>query len=102
MIAFEEQEGLTPLTSLAELAVSELNNARLDGRPLDADLIDEISAVLHEEWLKDNSMNGIPDEKNHPYGELSEENKEEYRTVVRVTAQKLKNIMTRDSASAND
>ena len=68
--------------SAAQDSMKILMDADEAGKNFDEKFIEDASAKLHEEWL---SRNGswAPPEQNKPYPELSEEEKEKDRTIIR-------------------
>lgn len=66
----------------AEVAVDEILKAQDSGKALNESFIEEASAVIHEKWL-DRNGSWAPVEQNKPYAELSEEEKEKDRVVIR-------------------
>lgn len=66
----------------AEVAVSEILTAERKGIPLDDKFIESASETQHLQWLERNK-NWAPPEQQKPYGQLSEDEKEKDRVVVR-------------------
>ena len=66
----------------AEVAVAEVEKAIEVGTPLDESFIEAASSVLHDKWLERNGS-WAPPEQNKPYAELSEEEKEKDRVIIR-------------------
>lgn len=66
----------------AEVAVSEVQRAIEHGLPLDEPFVESASAVLHEKWLERNGS-WAPPEQNKPYAELSDEEKDKDRVIIR-------------------
>jgi len=68
----------------AEVAVGEIEKAKAAGeKNLRGDaFIEKASAVMHEKWLERNGS-WAPPEQNKPYAELSEEEKEKDRVIIR-------------------
>lgn len=66
----------------AEVAVDLALDARKDGRALDESFVEEASASIHEKWLERNGS-WAPEDQKLPYEELSEEEKEKDRVVMR-------------------
>jgi protein-tyrosine-phosphatase len=83
------ETGPESISSLAGYALQQLYEAREQGIPIDSDFIDQVSSLLHERWLQENAEKGISEEKRHPYGELSDEDKNQYRLVVKMAQKAL-------------
>ena len=66
----------------AEAAVTEVEKAIEAGTPLDESFVEAASSTLHDKWLERNGSLAPP-EQNKPYGELSEEEKEKDRVIIR-------------------
>lgn len=66
----------------AEVAVTEVEKAVEAGMPLDESFIEVASSTLHDKWLERNGS-WAPAEQNKPYAELSEEEKEKDRVIIR-------------------
>jgi len=66
----------------AEVALGEVFKANDDLVDLDDSFVEKASAVLHDKWLERNGS-WAPPEQNVPYGELSEEEKEKDRVMIR-------------------
>jgi hypothetical protein len=66
----------------AEVAVSEVEKAVEAGLPLDESFLEVASSTLHNKWLERNGS-WAPPEQNVPYSELSEEEKEKDRVIIR-------------------
>src|SRR3989338_1021380 len=66
----------------AEVAVTEVEKAMTAGRQLDGSFIEAASSTLHDRWLERNGSLA-PAEQNKPYAELSEEEKEKDRVIIR-------------------
>jgi hypothetical protein len=66
----------------AEVAVREVEKAMEAGMPLDESFIEIASSTLHDKWLERNGS-WAPPEQNVPYSELSEEEKEKDRVIIR-------------------
>lgn len=66
----------------AEVAVNEVEKAREAGQPLDESFVEAASSTLHDKWLERNGS-WAPPEQNIPYAELSEEEKEKDRVIIR-------------------
>ncbi len=66
----------------AEIAVTEVEKAIEAGTPLDESFIETASSTLHDKWLERNGS-WAPAEQNKPYAELSEEEKEKDRVIIR-------------------
>jgi len=66
----------------AEIAVSEVEKAIEAGLPYDESFVEVASATLHDKWLERNGSWALP-EQNVPYSELSEEEKEKDRVIIR-------------------
>ena len=66
----------------AEVAVTEVEKAIDAGIPLDESFIEDASSTLHDKWLERNGS-WAPAEQNKPYTELSEEEKEKDRVIIR-------------------
>ncbi|MEI6479311.1 MAG: hypothetical protein WCO21_00570 [bacterium] len=66
----------------AEVAVTEFEKAVEAGMPLDESFIEAASSTLHDKWLERNGS-WAPAEQNKPYTELSEEEKEKDRVIIR-------------------
>lgn len=66
----------------AEVAIREVERAIRRGENLDENFVEKASSSIHDAWL---SRNGswAPPEQNRPYGELSEDEKEKDRVIVR-------------------
>lgn len=66
----------------AEIAVTEVERVIETGVPLDESFIEAASSTLHDKWLERNGS-WAPPEQNKPYSELSEEEKEKDRVIIR-------------------
>lgn len=66
----------------AEVAMDEIYKAIENGQELNADLIEQASEVIHIKWLERNGS-WAPVEQNKPYAELSEEEKEKDRVIIK-------------------
>ena len=66
----------------AEVAVTEVEKAVEAGTPLDESFVEAASSTLHDKWLERNGS-WAPAEQNKPYAELSEEEKEKDRVIIR-------------------
>ncbi|MBU4368657.1 hypothetical protein KJ575_03025 [Patescibacteria group bacterium] len=66
----------------AEVAVTEVEKAIESGVPLDESFIEAASSTIHDKWLERNGS-WSPPEQNKPYAELSEEEKEKDRVIIR-------------------
>lgn len=66
----------------AEVAVTEVEKAIEAGMPLDESFIEAASSTLHDKWLERNG-NRAPSEQKKPYSELSEEEKEKDRVIIK-------------------
>ena len=66
----------------AEFAVAEVEKAIEADTSLDESFIEAASSVLHDKWLERNGS-WAPPEQNKPYPELSEEEKEKDRVIIR-------------------
>lgn len=66
----------------AEVAVIEIATAEKNGIPLDDKFIESASEVQHIQWLERNK-NWAPQEQQKPYAQLSEDEKEKDRVVIR-------------------
>ncbi len=66
----------------AEIAMEEIYKALENGQELDDAFIEQASAVIHEKWLERNK-DWAPAEQNKPYGELSEEEKDKDRAIIK-------------------
>lgn len=66
----------------AEIAVTEVEKAIEAGMPLDESFVETASSTLHDKWLERNGS-WAPPEQNKPYTELSEEEREKDRVIIR-------------------
>ena len=66
----------------AEVAMNEIYEAISQQRNLDDSFVEEASSVIHDKWLERNK-DWAPDEQNKPFGELSEEEKEKDRAIIK-------------------
>ena len=66
----------------ASVAITEVEAAIRDGRELDDAFIEEASSTLHDKWLERNGS-WAPPEQNKPYADLTEEEKEKDRVIIR-------------------
>ena len=66
----------------AEFAVTEVEKAIKVGTLLDESFIEATSSAFHDKWLKRNGS-WAPAEQNKPYTELSEEEKQKDRVIIR-------------------
>ncbi len=68
----------------AEVAVSEVEKVIKAGTPPDESFIEFASSILHDKWLERNGS-WAPPEQSKPYSELTEEEKEKDRVIIRRT-----------------
>jgi len=66
----------------AEVAVEEIYKAIDGGLSLDNSFVESASNVIHEKWLERNGS-WAPEDQKKPYNELSEEEKEKDRVIIR-------------------
>lgn len=66
----------------AEVAINEVEKAIENDVLLDDSFIEEASSMLHDKWLERNG-GWAPSEQNKPYSELTEEEKEKDRVIIR-------------------
>ncbi len=66
----------------AEVAVNEVERAMEAGEQLDEAFVEAASSVLHDRWLERNGSWASPEQK-VPYQQLSEEEKEKDRVIIR-------------------
>ncbi len=66
----------------AEVAVTQVEQALRNAIPLDEQFVEIASSALHDKWLERNGS-WAPPEQNVPYSELSEEEKEKDRVIIR-------------------
>lgn len=66
----------------AEVVVGEVWRAAAEGHQLDESFIEETSLIIHDKWLERNGSLASEEQKK-PYVELSEEEKEKDRAIVR-------------------
>ncbi|MFA6341148.1 MAG: hypothetical protein WCX27_02855 [Candidatus Paceibacterota bacterium] len=66
----------------AEIAVNEIFEANQKGIELNADFVEKASATIHEKWLERNGS-WAPAEQNKPYADLSEEEKDKDRAIIK-------------------
>ena len=66
----------------AEVTVTEIEKAVQAGVELDDAFVENASSVLHDKWLERNSS-WASEEQKKPYAELSEEEKEKDRVIIR-------------------
>ncbi len=66
----------------AEVTVTEIEKAVQAGVELDDAFVENASSVLHDKWLERNGS-WAPTEQKKPYAELSEEEKEKDRVIIR-------------------
>lgn len=66
----------------AIVAVEEVEKAMMAGIPLDDLFLESASSVLHDKWLERNA-NWASGEQKKPYAELSGEEKEKDRVIIR-------------------
>ena len=66
----------------AEAAIIEVEKAIKGGVALDESFVESASSTLHDKWLERNG-NWAPPEQNKPYSELTEEEKEKDRVIIR-------------------
>lgn len=67
----------------AKVAVEEVEKAMTTGIPLDDLFLESASSVLHDKWLEINTGSESTIEQKKPYTELSEEEKERDRAIIR-------------------
>ncbi len=77
----------------AEVAIPEIYKAISEGKELDDQFIEETSDIIHQKWLERNGS-WAPAEQNKPYAELSEEEKEKDRAIVRKAVETYKENAT--------
>ncbi|TAN58365.1 hypothetical protein EPN15_01385 [Patescibacteria group bacterium] len=75
----------------AEVAITEVEAAIRDGRELDNAFIKEVSSTLHDKWLERNGR-WAPPEQNKPYAELTDEEKEKDRVIIRKAIEAVKKL----------
>jgi len=66
----------------AEVSMEEIYKAIENGQELNEDFVEQASEVIHAKWLERNGS-WAPAEQNKPYAELSEEEKEKDRVIIR-------------------
>ncbi|MFA6273897.1 MAG: hypothetical protein WC662_01940 [Candidatus Paceibacterota bacterium] len=66
----------------ADIAMDEIFKAKAEGDIFDRDFIEYTSAIIHTKWLERNS-GWASEEQKKPYSDLSEEEKEKDRAIVR-------------------
>jgi len=66
----------------AEVAVAEVEKVIEASTEFDESFVEAASSVLHDKWLERNGSWASP-EQNKPYSELSEEEKEKDRVIIR-------------------
>lgn len=66
----------------AEVAITGVEVALRAGRQIDDAFIEEASSALHDKWLERNGRYAPP-EQNKPYSELTKEEKEKDRVIIR-------------------
>ncbi len=66
----------------AKVAVNEVEKTIEAGTPLDESFVEAASSTFHDKWLERNGS-WAPPEQNKPYSELSEEEKEKDRVIIR-------------------
>lgn len=66
----------------AEIAIGEVYKTIKNGQELDDEFVESASSIIHEKWLGRNAS-WAPAEQNKPYAELSDEEKEKDRVIVR-------------------
>jgi len=66
----------------AEIAMKEIYKAINEKKGLDQNFIEMASNIIHEKWLERN-WNWAPSEQNKPYSELSEEEKDKDRAIIK-------------------
>ncbi|HNZ86719.1 MAG TPA: hypothetical protein PLD95_03835 [bacterium] len=66
----------------AKVAIGEIYEAINNNQELDDNFIENASDVMHEKWLERNGS-WAPAEQNKPYAELSEEEKEKDRVIIK-------------------
>ncbi len=66
----------------AEVTVTEIEKAVQGGVELDDAFVESASSILHDKWLERNGSYAPP-EQQKPYAELSEEEKEKDRVIIR-------------------
>jgi len=66
----------------AEVAVTEVEKALKSAIALDESFVESASSVLHDKWMERN-RSWAPSEQNKPYSELTEEEKEKDRVIIR-------------------
>ena len=64
------------------MAIAEVEKAIKNNLALDDSFLELASSVLHDKWLERNGS-WAPPEQNKPYSELSEEEKEKDRVIIR-------------------
>ena len=75
----------------AEVAMNEIYKAIEIGQELNDDFVEQASEVIHVKWLERNG-NWAPTEQNKPYDELSEEEKEKGRVIIKKAIEILNSI----------
>mgnify|MGYP001096394945 CR=1 FL=1 len=66
----------------AEVAMDQIYEAISQQKELDVSFIEDASSVIHDKWLERNK-DWAPAEQNKPYGELSEEEKDKDRAIIK-------------------
>lgn len=66
----------------AEVAMGTIVDADVSGKKFDERFLEGASSVLHDKWLERNGSYAPP-EQNKPYAELSEDEKEKDRVIIR-------------------
>jgi len=66
----------------AEVTLNEVYKAKNGNEELNDKFVEKASAILHEKWLERNGA-WAPAEQKLPYAELSEEEKEKDRVIIR-------------------
>lgn len=66
----------------AEVTLTEIYKAKNGNEGLNDEFVEKASAILHEKWLERNGS-WAPAEQKLPYTELSEEEKEKDRVIIR-------------------
>lgn len=72
----------------AQVALEQINCSLELEQPLDGEFIEAASAVIHEEWLKRNGEYASAEQK-LPYFQLSEEEKEKDRVIIRAAIEEV-------------
>lgn len=66
----------------AEVAINEVWIAKTENKSLNEAFIEQVSHIIHQQWLERNGS-WAPVEQNKPYSELSDEEKDKDRAIVR-------------------